>query len=105
MRNVFFFCCWLIYVNSQVNFVIEFKTDIPKFKNNNIMTDIVQQADIQILGEPKAALRSISEPIVGVNFIPGVCQAGWFWENEKCNKCPCNVTVSNVTTIRFFSLI
>jgi len=105
MKHLLIVCLFFSQVHSQVKFVIEFKTDVPQLKETNIVSDIVQQADIEVLGEPKASLRGISEPVVGVNFIPGVCQAGWFWENQKCNKCPCNYTVSNVTTIRFFSLI
>jgi len=105
MKTLFFISLFFQVMVSEITFVIEFKKDNDFLKNTDSVAKILKSADVEVLGEPKSMLKSIEEPIVEINFIPGVCQAGWYWENKKCNRCPCNSTVSNVTTIRFFSLI
>lgn len=88
------------FVYCQISFVIEFK-DKSVDTGQNSLNNILRAADTETMGEPKSVLQSVEEPVVGVNFIPGVCQSGYFWEDNKCNVCPCNVTAVDIKTIRF----
>lgn len=91
------------FVCAQISFVIEFK-DKSIGTGSNAISSVLRAADTEVLGESKSVLKSVEEPVVGVNFIPGVCQAGYYWEDNKCNVCPCNVTVREVKFIRFATI-
>lgn len=99
----FFFLFHVSLVFAQISFVIEFK-DKTIGTGTNLISNVLRAADTEVLGESKSVLKSIEEPVVGVNFIPGVCQAGYYWEDNKCNVCPCNVTVREVKFIRFATI-
>ena len=102
MLLVFLFL-FIQFTLSQISFIVEIKQK-DKIGSNN-MASILREADVSTLGEPKSVLKNYNEPIVKVNFIPGVCTPGYFWENNKCNLCPCTPTVSNVTVIRFAQFV